>query len=332
MLPTPMAWRRAISSAPGVEAAKKQLRVDVVAGLAGEVELEHVAELAGVVGALPLLVHAGDDVGHPPGAVLGDRVLQAGVALEDAAEQQHPERPGRPPPGLGRVDRHEAPAQRVVGRAGARVGVEDQAGLLARRPHRLVRLVDVGGGVEPAGGDHHAAQAPLGGGVHLGHRVVDAGGHGHHGHADAAVGVGGAEVGEPAVVGAGAGLDRGGVGVGPRAEARAERRAGEAARAEHVGVGEQHLGGHALLVEDGVAHRGVEAGAHLVVAGLLVPLLDELGVDHAAGQELLLVPVEGLAERGVEVLAVGLRRVGRHGRRPRSRGTWASVCPPVANY
>ena len=143
------------------------------------------------------------------------------------------------------------------------------------------------------------------------------GGDRHDGHADAAVGVGGAEVGEPAVVGPGPGLDRGGVDAGARSQARAEGRAGQAAGPEDVGVGEQHLGRHPLLVEDGVAHVGVVAGPHLVVAGLLVPLLDEGGVDHPPGLQLGLVGVEPLAELGIQVLAVHLGRwtgvaVGRH--------------------
>ena len=71
-------------------------------------------------------------------------VAQAGVALEHAGPQQHPQRAGRPPPGLGGVDRHEAGPGVVVGRPGARVRVQHQAELFDDRPHRLVARVVVG--------------------------------------------------------------------------------------------------------------------------------------------------------------------------------------------
>src|SRR5579864_5839657 len=82
--------------------------VDVLAGLHGQAVLEDVAELAGVVSADPLLVHAFDEVGHPPGPVLGDGVAEGGVTLEYTREDEHPERPCRPPPRLRGVDRDEA--------------------------------------------------------------------------------------------------------------------------------------------------------------------------------------------------------------------------------
>src|SRR5947209_4333840 len=85
----------------GCRRREEAVAVHVLAGLHGQAVLEDVAELAGVVAAEPLLVHALDDVGHPPRPVLGDRVAQGGVALEDTGEDQHPERPGRPPPRLG---------------------------------------------------------------------------------------------------------------------------------------------------------------------------------------------------------------------------------------
>src|SRR5205814_8187538 len=81
--------------------------------------------------------------------------------------------------------------------------------------------------------------------------------------------------------------------------------------AEDVGVGEQDLGGHPFPVEDGVPHGWVERSFQLVITGLGVPLLDEVGVDHAPCVERRLVLVELLAEGGVQVLAVdGGRRSG----------------------
>ena len=57
----------------------------------------------------------------------------------------------------------------------------------------------------------------------------------------------------------------------PRPEPNGD--AADAAGAEHVGVGEQHLGGDAFLVEHGVARvRVVGRGQAAVAAGLLVPL------------------------------------------------------------
>ena len=177
---------------------------------------------------------------QPPGAVLGDGELQAGVAVEDAAPQQHPQRPGRPPPGLGGVDRHHARAgQDVLGRA-ARVHVDDEAELLGRRPDRLVDRVVVRRLVAPEGGDHHRPQAGVGHPVHLGHGGVDVVEDRHGGHAAAALRAGRAQLGQPAVVGAGAGHDQLAVELARALEPGAERRRGAAA--EHVGVGEDHLG------------------------------------------------------------------------------------------
>ena len=73
-----------------------------------------------------------------------------------------------------------------------------------------------------------------------------------HRDADAAVGFLAHEVGEPAVVRAAAG-DRLVRVVGRAGQAGAERRRRDPAGAEHVGVGEQHLGGDAFLVEHRVA-------------------------------------------------------------------------------
>jgi hypothetical protein len=166
----------------------------------------------------------------------------------------------------------------------------------------------VGRSVEPPRRDHDAAQAALGGRVDLGDRVVGPCGDRHDRHAEAAGRVGGAEVGEPAIVRPGPRLHGRRIDPHARAQPGTERRAGQPPGAQHVGVGEQHLGSDALLVEDGVAHLGVVAGPHLVVAGLLVPLGDEVGVDHAAGLDLGLVLVERLPEVRVEVLAVHLGR------------------------
>ena len=82
-----------------------------------------------------------------------------------------------------------------------------------------------------------------------------------------------------------------GVVAGAATQARPERRGGDAAGAEHVGVGEQHLGGHALLIEHAIAYVGVVGGGEATVTTrLCLPALAELLV--VAGYPL------GLAELG----------------------------------
>ena len=124
------------------------------------------------------------------------------------------------------------------------------------------------------------------------------------------------EVGEPPVVRAAPGdrlLDV----VGRAGEPGPERRRRDAAGAEHVGIGEQHLRGDAFVVEDRVARgRVVGGGEAAVAAGLLFPLPLELGRRRAAHRlaqfvHRPLVLVEALAEAGVEVVPVDLgRRTG----------------------
>ena len=132
---------------------EEAVAVQVVARLHRQPCTERVAELAGVVAADPLLVHLADLVGHPPRRVLGHRVLEVRVALEDAAPDQHRERARRPPAGFRRVDRQHARAEADVARARARVRVQHEAELLGERPQRLVPGVVVRGPVEPAGRD-----------------------------------------------------------------------------------------------------------------------------------------------------------------------------------
>jgi hypothetical protein len=188
------------------------------------------------------------------------------------------------------------------------MGVQDETRLFQGRPEGLVGLVNVGGLVEPAGRDHHAAQAEPGGDMDLLHGLLDPGSDRHDGHADPAVRVGGAEVGQPAVVGAGAGLHGLGIRVDARSQPRAEGGAAQAAGSEHVRVGEEDLGRHALLVEDGIAYGGIVGGLHLVVARLLVPLFDELRGHHALRGQPGLVFVELGPEGLFQVVAVDLGR------------------------
>ena len=247
------------------------------------------------------------------------------MALEHAGPEQDPEGTGRPPVRLGGVDGHEARADLVVGGPGAGVGVQDQAPLGHGRPDRLVDRLVVGRGVEPAGRDHHAPQAPVGRLVDLGHRGVDVDHDRDDGDADAAVGLLGAEVGQPAVVGPGPGEDQLGVTARGVAQPGAERRGGHPAGAEHVGVGEQDLGGHALAVEPLVAGIGVVGGVQAAVAGLGLPLLAEVLVhrllelaDHA---QLGLVGVELRVVRPRPGTPGSARPAGRRGRRRRSAGS-----------
>ena len=103
-----------------------------------------------------------------------------------------------------------------------------------------------------------------------------------------------------------------GIALRPGRQPGAERRRRHPAGAEHVGVGEQHLGADALGVEDLVAGGGVVAGRQAAVtARLLLPLLHEplraLGLHGGPeGVHRLLVLVEPGAELRVEVVAVEL--------------------------
>jgi hypothetical protein len=151
--------------------------------------------------------------------------------------------------------------------------------------------------------------------VGLGDGGVDVDRHGDHRHPDPAVRLLRAEVGEPSVVGPGPGEHELAVALGGVAQARAERRAGDPPGAEHVGVGEEHLGGHALAIQALVAGVGVVGGVEATVAGLGLPLLAEVLVhgplellDHP---QLGLVGVELRVVRLVQVLAVAIgRRAG----------------------
>ena len=113
-------------------------------------------------------------------------------------------------------------------------------------------------------------------------------------------------------MGPAAGHGVGGIALGAGRQAGAERRGGDAAGAEHVGVGEQDLGGHAFGVDDPVAGVGVMGGAEpAVAAGLLLPFLHELVRVLEGPLELghrLLMLVEALAELRVEIVAVDVRR------------------------
>ena len=132
-------------------------------------------------------------------------------------------------------------------------------------------------------------------------------------HAGPALGAVGAQLGQPAVVGPGARPSAARIGVSPLgAEAGAERR--RRAGGHRVGVGEDHLAGHAVGVELLVAPRRVPAAAQALLV-LALPLLGELLVEDAraararscrARSARLLV--ERVAVLGVEPLAVLLVR------------------------
>jgi len=162
-----------------------------------------------------------------------------------------------------------------------------------------------------SGRDHHAPQAERSRGVHLPDGVLDAGGQRDHGDPDPAIRVGPAEVGQPPVVGPGAFLQGRGVDVLTGTEARAKGGAGQPAGAEHVGVRKQDFSRDSLLVEDSIPRGRVVSGPHVVVAGLRVPFLDELGVDHPARRQFFLMTVEGLAKVRRQIVPVHLR--GRAG-------------------
>ena len=88
----------------------------------------------------------------------------------------------------------------------------------------------------------------------------------------------GAQLGEPAVVGPGAGQQQRRVGVAAGGEAGAERRGGPALH--RVGVGEDHLADDAVGVELLVAAGGVPPAPQALLV-LALPLLGELLVEDA---------------------------------------------------
>ena len=219
----------------------------------------------------------------------------------------------------------------VVGRPGARVGVQHQAELLDGRPHRLVDGVVVGGLVEPAGRDHHAAEAR--GRRRRGSRPPRR-------RCRATIGTTATPMRRSGSLAQKSASHR----LWARAPARtssgslsrrlrqagAERRRGDPAGAEHVGVGEEHLGGHALAVEHLVAGVGVVGGD----AGRRRRSWPPTPCGTSWRRRLLasrsarmlgLVVVEALAVRGVEVARGRARPAGRRGRRPRSAGSGRRV-------
>ena len=249
------------------------------------------------------------------------------VALEHAGQEQHPQRAG-PPTTTPRPRRSTRSRARARSRRGPRrSGCARTSPASAHAAQIGSYDVEVGGwsnqrvGIMiPFSPSSAAAWISRDG-------VVDAG-RDRHDRAPRCDGAGcvAHEVGEPAVVRPGAGDDR----------ARCRRRR-PSARPEPNGelaarpVPSTSASGNSTSaatpsgVEDRVADVGSYAGEHLVVAGLLVPLLDEArrSTMRPAGQRLL-VGVERVAERRFEVLAVDVRPAGRRGRPTRRRGTWTT--------
>ena len=135
------------------------------------------------------------------------------------------------------------------------------------------------------------------------------------------------EVGEPPVVGAAAGHRVGRVALRPGRQPGAERRRRHPAGAEHVGVGEQHLGARRPRSSRiCVAGGGVVAGGQpAVAAGLLLPLLlrtasSVVGL-HRGPEARPSSPGARRSGRGSPGRGSRgrPRPAGRHGRRPRPR-------------
>jgi len=258
-------------------------------------------------------VHAPQQIVHPERAAFGDAEAQAGEALEHPRPQEEPQRPGRPEANFGGVNADVWAVGRLVGHAG--VHVHRHLQLLTYRPDRVVHRVVIGLVWLPHRRDEDAAPQSRGvGPPDLGDRLLHPGDNRHQRHPGPALGAGGAQLGQPAVVGRGPGQQQIGRGVGVGAQPRPEGCRG--AGGDRVGVGEDHLAHHPVVGQLGVAPLGVPAAPQpLGVLG--VPLLGELGVEKALGGHLLLPGpgedrlVEGLPKLRVEPLAILL--VGQAG-------------------
>ena len=279
---------------PGEAHPHPHVLVEQLGGVLGQLVLVAVADLtggAGVADAPDGAVEARQQDGHPRTAELGHHEAQAGEALEDAREDELHQRALGVEGRLGDVEQHRHRVRPVLGVAGAAVHGDGDPELLAQRPHGVVagvverrHPVDVG---RQVGQQDAAAQAVLVDPADLGQGVVDVV---EEDLADAgpALGVLGAEVDEPAVVGAQAGeavlVVLGARRPGEEHERREERR--------HR-VGEHDLADDAL-------------GLLLLVAQLGVPVAQlPLVAEVAVGVAVLAAPgVEVVAVGRVEVLAV----------------------------
>ena len=150
-----------------------------------------------------LLVHALEHRGDPVGALLGERDAQLREALEHSPEDELPERAPGPPHELHLGDPHRVGPVALPRRA---AGVEGDRQVLldARGPERIEERVVVAEEVPVAGRQHDAGEAGLAHPPHLADRGLDVVGL-HDGDAGPAAREPAAEVGQPAVEGAGAG-------------------------------------------------------------------------------------------------------------------------------
>ena len=142
-----------MSSTPGVDTPKKQLRSRYSLGFIASVWRKASPNLRVLWPPTHFSSILRITSGTHQAPFSAIEYLSVGVPLEDARPDQHVQRSRRPPAGLARVDREHAVAHAVVGRAGARVGVEHEAELLDEREERVVVGLVVGGPVEPAGRD-----------------------------------------------------------------------------------------------------------------------------------------------------------------------------------
>ena len=88
--------------------------------------------------AAPVVVEAGELLGDPRRALLGEHELQVGVALHHARVDEVPQRPVRPPRDLEQEHHLGRRVRAHVRHRAAAVVVDRQPEVLARRPDRLV--------------------------------------------------------------------------------------------------------------------------------------------------------------------------------------------------
>jgi hypothetical protein len=138
--------------------------------------------------------------------------------------------------------------------------------------------------------------------------------HRHARHSRAPVGTLAAHLGQPSVVGARTGHHLLGVARSRAAEPGAERRRVDLADTEHVGVGKDHLGRDAVVVEERVALVRVGHRLQTRVTRLREEAVDELvapalvaSQQAARARDVREVLLVGLAEVGLDVLAVMAR-------------------------
>ena len=265
----------------------------------GRRELEHGPALRAQV-AVEGAVEVTEGAGDPVGEQLRERELEAGMAVEHTGPHEPPQVPGAEEERLGEGEKDvgDVPERVVLGRDRVdAVGVERHVVLLAHRPQRLVDLVVqarvLARGRHAREGDP-PAQAVLGGPFDLLHGRVDVLDL-DLSDAEEAVRIGGAEVGQPAVVDAGAG------------DPLLDRRLREPDGGSLAVLGAERAG----------AVREDDAADHAV--GLLVPGL-HLGISGAGPEALLLLervhlvglalglPNTGVIAEGVAGVEFGLER------------------------